>query len=573
MPRIRPAVVACMFIPAALAQAQQFVEQSTTRFPQPDPSEYTNQLTIGDIDNDGDLDIIFANGGNFSSAGVNQRVRIMINNGVGVFTEESAARIGSHTGLYRGVELGDIEGDGDLDMILASDFNRQPRLFTNNGAGVFTDATVARLPVITLSATRAQFADIDNDGDLDLYINNGGTTSRFGCGQNVVFVNDGAGFYTNETAARLPVATQCEPMDVIFGDINGDFDLDVMTGSTGANASRLLSNNGSGVFSFLAFPNDSNCYSYDFGDIDNDGDLDLLGANAGGSNTELLAVNNGSGTYSAASFQISPNPAVDDNDSKFFDYDMDGDLDLIVCRLGGTAERIYNNNGSGSFTEVAGLITAISDSSLDVMVADLDGDDRPDIVTAQGESGNFRNRVYMNLTGPVDNRPPTIVRTEQVVPNALAGSVIAEFPVRVDIRDELTSDRGAFLSSVVLNYSVNNGIVFQVPMDWSGHQMYRGVISIENPPCGATIDYSVTAVDMAGNIAQGPPFSFMLPGTNPTGDIDGSGTVDVDDLNAILSNWLQNVGIGSPIDLANNDGVIDVDDLNVVLSNWLASCQ
>lgn len=202
-------------------------------------------------------------------------------------------------------------------------------------------------------------------------------------------MNNGAGFFTNETATRHPAALQSEPMDVIFGDIDGDFDLDVRTGSTGTNQSRMLRNDGSGVFAVTGFPNDSNAYSYDFGDIDNDGDLDALGANANpsGNNSELLAVNNGAGIFSNNSTQISPNPSVDDNDSKFFDYDMDGDLDLIVARLGGSAERIYNNDGAGNFTEVTGLITSISDSTLDIMVADLNNDGRPDIVTAQGESG------------------------------------------------------------------------------------------------------------------------------------------------------------------------------------------
>ncbi|MCA9306556.1 MAG: VCBS repeat-containing protein [Phycisphaerales bacterium] len=559
----------------SFAGAQQFVEQSTTRFPQPDPNDYTNQMTIGDIDGDDDLDIIFANGGNFSSAGTPQRVRIMINDGSGVFTEESATRIASHTGNYRAVELGDIDGDDDLDMILSSDFNRQPRLFVNNGSGVFTDATVAQMPAITLSATRAQFADIDNDGDLDIYINNGGATNRFGSGQNQIFVNNGAGFFTNETATRHPAALQSEPMDVIFGDIDGDFDLDVRTGSTGTNQSRMLRNDGAGVFAVTGFPNDSNAYSYDFGDIDNDGDLDALGANANpsGNNSELLAVNNGAGIFSNNSTQISPNPSVDDNDSKFFDYDMDGDLDLIVARLGGSAERIYNNDGAGNFTEVTGLITSISDSTLDIMVADLNNDGRPDIVTAQGESGAFRNRLYINTTGPVDNRPPTINRTEQVVPSLLAGSAALEFVVRTDIRDEITSDRGAFLSSVVLNVSVNGAPATQSPMRWSGHQVYRGVISLVDPPCGALVEYSVTATDMAGNVANGPTLSFNVTGVLPAGDIDMSGAVDVDDLNAVLSAFGTSVGIGSPVDVANNDGVIDVDDLNVVLANWGATCS
>ena len=83
--------------------------------------------------------------------------------------------------------------------------------------------------------------------------------------------------------------------------------------------------------------------------------------------------------------QISPNPGQDDNDTKFFDYDDDGDLDMLIGRLGGNVgEKIYNNDGNGNFTQVTGLITNNSDSTLDIMVADLNNDGRLDIVTAAG---------------------------------------------------------------------------------------------------------------------------------------------------------------------------------------------
>ncbi|MCA9280488.1 MAG: endonuclease [Phycisphaeraceae bacterium] len=58
-----------------------------------------------------------------------------------------------------------------------------------------------------------------------------------------------------------------------------------------------------------------------------------------------------------------------------------------------------------------------------------------------------------------------------------------------------------------------------------------------------------------------------------TGDVTGDQIVNVDDLNAVLSAWGMNVGMGSPIDLANNDGFVDVDDLNVVLGNWGTDCN
>ena len=102
----------------------------------------------------------------------------------------------------------------------------------------------------------------------------------------------------------------------------------------------LYRNDGTGVFSLVTtIPGDSSCYSYDFGDIDGDGDLDLLGANGGSGNTEILLKNDGTGVFTNVSGQISPNPNQDDNDSKFFDWDNDGDLDLLIARLGSGGEK------------------------------------------------------------------------------------------------------------------------------------------------------------------------------------------------------------------------------------------
>jgi len=542
----RPRIVAaltvafCALTVASQASAQMFVESSTTRFPQPDPNEYTNQCTLGDIDGDTDLDIIWANGGNFTSAGTNQLARIYINDGTGVFTDQSVAR-GAVSGLFRGVELGDVDNDGDLDMVLAEDFNRQPNLLINNGSGFFTDESATRLPATTLGSSRAQFADIDNDGDLDLYFTNGGA-SRWGSGQNRIYVNNGAGVFTDETATRHPVAVLSEPQDAIFADIDGDYDLDVRTASTGSGVSRLYRNSGTGVYSNVAgVPADANCYSYDFGDIDGDNDLDLLGANASGSgnNSELMLRNDSAGTvFTNVSANISPNPAVDDNDSKFFDYDNDGDLDLIVARLGGTAERIYNNNGSGVFTEVTGLITAISDSTLDLKVGDVNGDGRLDIVTAQGESSSFRNRLYINTTGAVDTRAPRIVATEPIANN---NNVSSPFVVRAAILDDMSSDRNFFDRGITLNYSIDAGPVQQVAARHSGGQVYRAVI----PPvgCGGVVSYFFTARDFANNLGTGPTQMFTVTPTLMPGDLDADGDVDHVD-----GQILANVLIGSDTD-------------------------
>ena len=555
-------VIAALFGSTA-ADAQQLVDETAARFPAPSPTNYTNQLTIGDLDGDGDLDIIFANGGNFSTPGVPQAQVVYINDGTGVFTDESVARL-NFFGLCRGVELGDIDNDGDLDVIFAQDFNRLPGLFVNDGNGFFTDVSSTQLPNITLSSSRAQFGDIDNDGDLDLYITSG-TTSRFSCGQYRVYVNDGAGFFTDETAARHPIANVCNNTDCIFGDIDNDFDLDVKTASTGINNSRLYRNNGAGVFSLVAgVPSDSNCYSYDFCDMDGDGDLDLLGVNCGTGVTELLLKNDGTGTFTDVSSQISPNPSLDDNDSKFFDFDNDGDLDLIVARLGSGGERVYRNDGNGNFVQVSGVIQVIGDSSLDLMVADLNNDGRLDVVTAQGESGSFVNRIYMNVTGPADTLAPRIINTEQLADTL---DTSGPYVMRALILDGMTSDRNFFDHGIELNYTVGAGPVQQVAMRHSGGQVYRG--EIPGQPACSSIGYFVTARDFADNLALGHTLFFQI---GLTTDVNGDGTVNVLDLIDLLLCFGLPAVPGCESQDINADGTVNVLDLIALLLDFGTSC-
>ena len=210
---------------------------------------------------------------------------------------------------------------------------------------------------------------------------------------------------------------------------------------------------------------------------------------------------------------------MDDNDSKFFDYDNDGDLDLIVARLGSGGERLYNNDGDGNFTQVSDVIQVISDSSLDIMVADLTGNGKLDIVTAQGESGNFENRIYIN-NGPADTIAPNIVRTEQLEDT---DDTVGPYVVRTVIYDQMTSDRGFFDHGVTLNYSVEAGPVQEVPMKWSGNSLWRG--EIPGQPDGGTITYFVTALDSADNLGAGDDLFFTVGGVTETTVVADSFTV------------------------------------------------
>ena len=546
---------AALALGASPVYAQQFVEQTSARLGTA-LNEYSNQVAIADVDGDGDLDIAFANGGGFGSAQTPQRVRLYINNGAGVFTEESTDQLASQTAIARDIEFGDVDGDGDLDMAIAQDFARQPMLLINNGSGIFTNQTASRLPTINLASPHCSFGDVDNDGDLDLAFANGGS-SRFGTGPTQLFINNGAGVFANETAGRLPNAPVSSPMDIIFGDVDGDLDLDLLIDSR-SSTTKLFLNNGSGVYSDATstnWPGDGTTYSFDFGDIDNDGDLDVLGVNSL-SPREGVYTNNGSGVFTNASSTLLPganNPSIDDNDSKFFDIDNDGDLDFIIASLSST-ERIYVNNGA-SFTLTGGLITAIGDSSLDVEVGDLDGDGDFDIVTSQGESGAFRNRVYIN-SGPADTIAPTIVDFDQL---SNTSDTAGPYAVRAIVRDSMTSDHGFFPSQAELVVTINGGSPMNnVPLRWAGHDLYRA--EIPGQPVGTTVTYMIRVKDSAGNNADGPIVSFMV---GAIGDINGDGVVNGADLAALLTQW----GTNGPADL-NGDGIVNGTDLATLLTNW-----
>ncbi len=523
-------------------------------------AEYTNQCTLVDIDGDGDKDIAWANGQGYSTLGVLLKPRIYINNGTGTFADETDTRVAGITGCFRGVEAGDVDRDGDWDLVLAQDYNRRPLLLINNGAGVFADQTTTRLPNVAMGSARAQFGDIDNDGDLDILVCNSGASRFATTGRPRLFVNNGAGVFADATLTQFPSTALAEQMDCVFGDVDNDLDLDfhVGTRASATNSSQLWLNNGAGTFAKLAtFVTDATAYSYDFGDIEGDGDLDLIGVNAGATNTELLLRNNGAGTsWTAVNSQISPNPTVDDNDSRFIDFDNDGDFDLLIAALG-AADRIYRNNGLGTFTQVTtGVLPAVIDSSLDVKVGDLTGDGKPDIVTAQGESGAFQNRIYIN-TGAADTIKPNIKLVEQVPSRG-----VGPWAVRTEVFDGITSDRGYDDDGVFLVYAVNGGKAQTITMEWSGNNLWRGVIPVQ-PAC-ATVTYLVRALDVSGNSSDSPVLSFVVGGScGIEGDFDGDGVVSGADLATLLNAW----GTGGPTDI-NGDGTTNAADMAILLNNF-----
>ena len=425
---------------AAPATAQQF--QSATNFP--GTAIWSEGVECADVDRDGDLDIFVADGGNFSSAGTPQQNRLWINQTVqGTpygLVDESVARLGVHTSHAKGVTTGDIDGNGWVDALFVNAFfTSPPSLYVNQGAanpGVFNFEGAARGFTVNLSSGSGAFADLDDDGDLDLIVNdryNSGTA-----GKPHLYLNDGAGFFT-ENAAALNAPNKTSQMDVQLVDVDGDWDFDFVgtNKATAAPGQYLMLNNGSASFtdsSSLIVVNSGSVYEAEVGDLDGDLDLDLFFTSMSGF-AEGIARNNYAPAGPLSFTNLTTFGTDDDNEILFLDYDVDGDYDVIVGSLRSGSEKLYRNNGALSFTDQSTQIQNTSDSTLDCTAADLNNDGKYDLVTVQGESGSFVNKFLRN-TGAADLLPPAFTATKQPV----GASATGPWVVKAKVRDQVLDD-------------------------------------------------------------------------------------------------------------------------------------
>jgi len=346
------------------------------------PAGVTDGLSMDartlDADADGDVDIIIAN---------EHRANILLlNDGSGRFSDASAARLPRGEHDSEDIGIADLDGDGDLDIVVVSEDDQTNELFLNDGKGFFSDAS-QRLPV-TGTSNAVLVMDLTGNGHPDILIGNNG--------QNVLLENDGAANFADVTSARLPGFADVT-QDVVAGDANGDGHIDLLFGNEDAN--RLLLNNGHGVFVHAseALPLRTaaeETREADFGDIDGDGDLDILFANVqafvddADAQNRLLR-NDGAGRFADITASHLPPDQDRSFDGSFLDLDDDGDLDIITCNanrgteswIAATPWRAYRNDGSGRFADATGELlpaTAVG-RGFDVQQADFNGDSLPDL--------------------------------------------------------------------------------------------------------------------------------------------------------------------------------------------------
>lgn len=258
---------------------------------------FTQNITLGDINNDGSTDIFVCDD--------NAESHVFLNNGSGAFTASAIIDFDvtatDDSGNYGSVWT-DYDNDGDLDLYIAkcrqavsnpADGRRINVLYRNNGDGTFTETAAASNIAIGWQSWTACFGDVDNDNDFDLVLTNHDH-------QIQLFINDGSGVYTENLTSGLTTSGMT-PIQNIFEDFDNDGHIDLLI--TGTSDARLFHNNGDLTFTEITnILGSTVMYAPATGDLNHDGFMDLMVSYADlytdpSSTADMLWFNNGNSNH------------------------------------------------------------------------------------------------------------------------------------------------------------------------------------------------------------------------------------------------------------------------------------
>jgi len=370
-------IAAAFTMPSALAQG--FTPLGTPPGIGPIPVTDQNQGSgqcVADFDGDGDLDILIApaTGGTFW---------LLTNDGSMQFTDSSvSSQLGSH-GRAACVESADVDNDGDQDVYVGS-YTEPAKLFINDGTGRFTEQAAIRGLTQAECNFGASFGDYDRDGWLDLAIANRGDAIGNPL-QNRLYRNTGDGYFVDVTASA-GITTARLSHCMAFMDYDEDLwpDLvEINDRGMFAGPNELYRNNGDGTFTAVGaalgadHAVDGMCI--DFVDVFNDGGVDFYVTDTAPAHL-FQAWNPTTGSYVDATATYGLIGGTTGWASNFFDYDNDGWQDLYVVQMF-TPNVLYRNPGtgagSGPWPDVApsvGLDTMLLQYTMSIADFDDDGD-------------------------------------------------------------------------------------------------------------------------------------------------------------------------------------------------------
>jgi hypothetical protein len=260
----------------------------------------------------------------------------------------------------------DLDGDGDIDVLSASDNDDKIAWYENDGNENFTAHTITTSAVCAASVFSI---DLDSDGDMDVL-------SASPCDDIIAwYENDGVENFTTHTIT----SSAAGPKSVFSTDLDSDGDMDVLSASYLHDKITWYENDANENFTEHTITTDADGPQSVFSiDLDGDGDMDVLSASLFDDKIAWYE-NDGNQNFVAQTITTSANGA-----QSVFSVDLDGDGDMDVLSASFNDDKVawYENDGNENFT--THTITSSAEGASSVFSVDLDGDSDMDVLSASG---------------------------------------------------------------------------------------------------------------------------------------------------------------------------------------------
>jgi hypothetical protein len=316
-------------------------------------------LLAGDLDGDGDIDLIGFGSSSTASAFV------LFNDGAGGFGTSTTWEPWDPTAPTQAMALGDLDGDGDLDLVLTNYLDSYVAVLRNNGDGTFTGP---ELHFVGDSPGRIAVVDLDGDGDLDIVTVVVDTSGSFMFPRLAKLFNDGTGGFGLAVKSALPFT----PSGILAArDLDGDGQADIVVGQNSVPPTlRVLLSSGP----VTNCPIDYGATNLAFADLDGDGQTDLAVSVGYSSQLDVL-LGGGAGAFAPAlHFPAGAEPS----DICAGDFDSNGHVDLALTNLVGGTISVFWNSGTASFPLAP--VYPVAGSVRQLISSDVDGDGDRDLV-------------------------------------------------------------------------------------------------------------------------------------------------------------------------------------------------